>query len=269
MADADAAPCVGDRNHFAEHGRSVISPSEIVDDGAAEQRDAARQVLMLPVPVALDVADGDTAALGACEAPHRGGADSVRRVVEITLRRFEVAAPGSRSGRHGRHGTRRHIGVPHRFLTFQRGNNLLRVRARLRHHLHKTALDEIGIHSPLRKPRRLRLGRQRCGDLDTGSDRVRGQLKLRTHGLDVEFRENLVEGIRLRFGGGRRGKSLGAERNRRLIAKFDHDIIGNIRIISCGRYEAGFGFGRAGRSGFRCFPCLPCFLCCHRNSPSK
>ena len=224
---------------------------------------------MLPIPVAFDVADGDTAALGACEAPYLGGANSVRRGAEIALRRFEVAASGSRSGRHGGHGTRRHIGVPHRFLPLQRRDNLLGVRARLRHHLHKSALDEIGIHSPLRKSRWLRLGWQRCSHLDTGSDRVRRQVKLRAHGLDVEFRENLVERIRLRFGGGRRGKSLGAEGNRRFIAKLDHDIVGNIRIRRCGRYEAGPGFGRAGRSGSSCFPCLPCSLCCHRNSPSK
>jgi hypothetical protein len=51
-------------------------------------------------------------------------------------------------------------------------------------------------------------------------------VKLRAHGLDVEFRENLVERIRLRFGSGRRGKSLGAESNRRLIAKLDHHIVG-------------------------------------------
>ena len=174
MADADGAPDVRNRDHLAENRRAVIPPAEIVDHRAADERDPGRQILVRPVPVALDVADRDPRALRSAERPHLHRADAVRRRVQIALRWLEVPAAALRSVQDGRgHRPGRNVCLPDRPLLVQFPGDLRRVAALLRHDLDEAALDELRIHALLRELLRLRLRRQRGRDLNPGLDRRR------------------------------------------------------------------------------------------------
>ena len=85
---------------------------------------------MRPVPVALDIADGHAIAFATTEAPRFDGANAVRRGVQVTLRRLEVATPRLRAAcDHGGYGPRRDIGLPDRTLQVQLAGDLPRVAA--------------------------------------------------------------------------------------------------------------------------------------------
>jgi len=79
MADANATLSVGHRYHLTQHRSAVISPALIIDHRAADQWNAPWQILVLRVPRAFDVADGDVLPFGTRQTPHICRANPLRR----------------------------------------------------------------------------------------------------------------------------------------------------------------------------------------------
>ena len=199
------------------------------------QRDTRGQILMAPVPVAFDIADGHAIALGTSQRPDFHRADAVRRGVQVALRRFEVAASSLRAA-----GTAAGTG---RGATYAFHTALFLFSSRA---IFAASLPFFG--TTCTKPLWMKsvsipflanfFGSGSDGSVAATStlapDGRRGKPEVGPHRANVELRQHVVQRVCLPLAGRRRRKAAGGEGDRTLVAQFDHDVVWNIGSLEIG-----------------------------------
>ena len=233
MADPGGAEHVLRGDHLPQDGRAVVAPADVVDGLASQERDSPRQVFVFAVPVAFDVADRDLLTAAAGEVPHLLRADPVRRRIEVSLGRLEVAAGRAGAGGHGgRDRSRRHIGLPHRFGAAQLAGELGRILSALGDDLHHPALHELRDVDAFPRDggsREAPWARWRPPQRARGSRPPRGPNWERRLAMSNRARTSFsapASGC-AGFGSGEAG---GGKRDRALVAQLRHHVVGRGRF---------------------------------------